>query len=66
MPEPESKTFTSHDLGDSRGIELIEVNGEMVYRVCSEGGGVCRYAKDLTTANDFADQMRPERQHRPG
>lgn len=57
------KILTRHDLTDLRGIERLEMTGGVLYRVCSEGGAVCRYTADLVRAVEYANQMRPERQN---
>ena len=65
MPQLHRKLLTSHDLADMRGIEVFNCGTGVLYRVCSEGGGICRITPDLIKALDYADQMRPERQIRP-
>lgn len=59
----QAKILSRHDLSDGRCIEQLEdEQGRSYYRVCSAGGGVCRYAEDLWMAQMYADQMCPERQ----
>lgn len=60
MPEP--RILSRHDLSDGRCIEQLENDrGELYYRVCTAGGGTCRYCEDLWMAQVYADQMCPER-----
>lgn len=56
MPAP--KILSRHDLSDGRCIEQLEnEKGDVYYRVCSEGGGTCRYCEDFWQAQMYADQM---------
>lgn len=60
MPPP-ARLLSRHCLTDTRGIEALEMTGGTLYRICSEGGGICLYTPDLMRANIYADAMRPER-----
>jgi len=35
-------------------LEVFENRGHKEHRVCTPGGGMCRYAKDQYEAEDFA------------
>ena len=35
-------------------IEVLNVRGHIERRVCTQGGGMCRYAKDEYEAESFA------------
>lgn len=56
------KILSRHDFSDGRCIEQLEDEAGRVYhRVCTAGGGTCRYCEDLWQAHIYADQMCPER-----
>lgn len=64
MTQP--KILSRHDFSDGRCIEQLENDrGELYYRVCTSGGGTCRYCEDLWMAQAYADQMCPERVSAP-
>jgi hypothetical protein len=52
------KILSRHDLSDGRCIEQLEdERGGLLYRACSDGGGICRYCEDLWMANMYADDL---------
>lgn len=56
------RILSRHDLDDERCIEQLQnKRGDIYYRVCTAGGGVCRYCEDLWMAHIYADQMCPGR-----
>jgi hypothetical protein len=60
------KTLSRHDLSDGRCIEQLEdEQGRLLYRACSDGGGICRYCEDLWMANMYADDLSWQRQLKP-
>jgi hypothetical protein len=61
-----SKILSSQDLSDGRCIQQLEdERGQLLYRVCTDGGGTCRYCEDLWMAHIYADQMSIKRAMRP-
>jgi len=62
----QSRILSRHDLSDGRCIEQLEDGqGRLLYRACSDGGGVCRYCEDLWMANMYADDLSWQRQLKP-
>lgn len=56
------RILSRHDLDDDRCIEQLQnEKGDVYYRVCSAGGGTCRYCEDLWMAQVYADALCPER-----
>ena len=61
MSQPQ--ILSRHDFSDGRCIEQLQDDrGQTYYRVCSAGGGICRFCEDLWMAHMYADQLCPERQ----
>ncbi len=61
MAQP--KILSRHDLSDDRCIEQLEdERGQILYRVCTDGGAICRYCEDLWMAEMYAEQMCRQRQ----
>lgn len=59
----QAKILSRHDLTDGRCIEQLEDEaGRIFYRVCTDGGAICRYCEDLWMAELYADQMCQQRQ----
>jgi hypothetical protein len=53
-----SRILSRHDLSDGRCIEHMEdERGNSYYRVCTDGGAICRCCEDLWMATMYADQM---------
>ncbi len=64
MKQP--KILSRHDLSDGRCIEQLEdERGGLLYRACSDGGGICRYCEDLWMANVYADDLSWQRRLKP-
>jgi len=58
----ERRILSRQDLSDGRCIEQLQnERGDTYYRVCTDGGGTCRYCEDLWMAHIYADQMCPQR-----